>query len=351
MTERRQKQIVTHTVFWLGYLSFKVYHEYLWTLSQYDELTPAQVFESALIAQSGILPVKMLFSYWLVYWLLPRTSQNFIKWFYILPAFGITIILHRLAVVHLIIPLAYDQIPEVQQLFSLERITSATVDISMVAGIAAMLVLYSSNKAEKERASQLEKEKVVAELQFLKNQTNPHFLFNTLNNLYGLARKQSKKTPEAILQLSRFMRFVLYDANKPTITLQEEVQMIDNYISLEKLRFGQRIKVSFGYPEGLSGHLISPLILLPLVENAFKHGASELEEEGLINIRLAINGQLLNFEVENTIRASEQEHQDGIGLSNLKRQLDLQYPSHQLESGYQGNLYKASLHINLSENE
>lgn len=351
MRSDASKSVRAHIIFWVVYLSFKVYHEYLWTLSQYDSLTKAQVFESSFIAQAGMLPVKVLFSYWLIYWLMPRSDKNLIKWVLFLLGFATTVVLHRLMVVYLILPTAYKQIPEVQDLFSLERMASATVDIVMVAGIAAMLVFYVRNKAAKEREARLEQEKVMAELQFLKNQTNPHFLFNTLNNLYALARKQSEKTPEAILQLSRFMRFVLYDTNKPTISLKEELQMVHNYISLEKLRFGERIRVSIEEPSDLTAYQISPLILLPLVENAFKHGASEMEENGFINISLTIENGWLRFSVENSFNASSAEAHEGIGLSNLKRQLDLQYPDHKLSNSSKDDVYSAVLDLNLSEND
>lgn len=350
MQSDASKSTRAHIIFWIGYLSFKVYHEYLWTLSSYDTMTREEVFQSSVIAQGGMLPIRMLFSYWLIYWLLPRPDKKPIKWMLFLLGFLLSIVLHRLMVVYVVIPLAYQAIPETQALFSLERMSSATVDMAMVGGIAAMLVLYARNKAAKARETQLEKDKVVAELQFLKNQTNPHFLFNTLNNLYALARKQSEKTPEAILQLSKFMRFVLYDTNKPTISLEEEVQMIGNYISLEKLRFGERVKVNFDKPNDLRSYRISPLILLPLVENAFKHGASEMEETGFINISLNVANGLLRLKVVNSVNANSHESGQGIGLTNLKRQLDLQYPEHQLSSSIENDTYTATLVLNLTEN-
>ncbi|MCE7991947.1 MAG: histidine kinase [Roseivirga sp.] len=340
-----------HIIFWVAFLSFKIYHEYVFTLSQYDSLTKIEAFESSFIAQGGMLPVRILFSYWLIYWLMPRSDKNLLKWILFLIGFAVAIVIHRLMVVYIVLPYAYSSIPEVQELFSLERVASAMVDIATAAGIAAMLVFYARNKAAKEREARLEKEKVVAELQFLKNQTNPHFLFNTLNNLYALARKQSEKTPQAILQLSKFMRFVLYDTNQPTISLQEEIQMIENYISLERLRFGERIKVNFEAAQGLTAYQISPLILLPLVENAFKHGASEMEENGFINIRLAIENGSLHFSVENSFNPVSTEANGGIGLSNLKRQLDLQYPGHELSSSSKDDVYSAVLNLNLSEND
>ncbi len=350
MQSDASKSTRAHIIFWVVYLAFKVYHEYLWTLSSYESLTREEVFASSVIAQGGMLPIRMLLSYWLIYWLLPRPDKKLIKWMLFLLGFLVAIVLHRVMVVYVVIPLAYQDIPETQSLFSLERMSSATVDMAMVGGIAAMLVLYARNKAARAREAQLEKDKVVAELQFLKNQTNPHFLFNTLNNLYALARKQSEKTPEAILQLSKFMRFVLYDTNKPTISLEEEVQMIGNYISLEKLRFGERVMVNFDKPNDLRGYQISPLILLPLVENAFKHGASEVEETGFINITLNIEDELLHLKVVNSTNSNSPETREGIGLTNLKRQLDLQYPEHQLSGNLEEETYTATLTLNLTEN-
>lgn len=337
-----------HLIFWLAYLSFKVYHEFVWIYPKYPQLLPSSVFFEAIIAQLTMLPVKMVFSYWLIYALLPSKNKVWIKWIYFILGLTTAVVLYRAVIIHITLPIAYRLIPDKQPMFTLGYISSALIDILLVMGFGATLVLYHQNKVSKEKADELEKEKIASELQFLKQQTNPHFLFNTLNNLYALARKNASQTADAILQLSKLMRFVLYESSYASIPLQKEVEIIRDYINLEKLRFGTRLKLNLDIQEKLEGQ-ISPLLLLPLVENAFKHGAGESEEDPFVSITLTINEGILSLVVNNNRPLKNQgEFKQGIGLKNLKRQLCLQYPEHRITTDISDNVYTVALQLNLT---
>lgn len=193
---------------------------------------------------------------------------------------------------------------------------------------------YNDRQKELERIEQLEKEKIATELQFLKAQINPHFLFNTLNNLYSNVITKSPKAPDMVMQLSGILNYVLYRSQNKTVPLSEEVQTIENFLGLEKIRYGERLEVNYHAAKNLSLP-ISPLILLSIVENAFKHGASGDIDFPKIKINIMEVNEMIHCEVWNTKSKYHGDLTDaykkGIGLSNIKRQLNLIYPdNHEL---------------------
>jgi two-component system, LytTR family, sensor kinase len=202
----------------------------------------------------------------------------------------------------------------------------------------------------KQTAQQLRIEKQEAELNFLKSQTNPHFLFNTLNNIYSLARDKSDLAPESILRLSKILRFTLYEANGKYIGIEQELKIISNYIALEKLRYDDSLQVNFNHDVEDMKQAIPPLLLIPLVENAFKHGVSETRHQPYVDIHLSVNKRQLTFFVKNSTEELPEEGRvkENIGLSNLRRQLELLYTDYSL-SVRQGEFqFTATLKINLA---
>jgi len=171
----------------------------------------------------------------------------------------------------------------------------------------------------------LENEKLTAELAFLKSQINPHFLFNSLNNIYSLAYQRSDKTPAAILKLSEIMRYMLQDSNEPTVPLEREIRYLQNYIELQKLRFKDGAFVNFNYSGVDERMQIIPLILIAFVENCFKHGIVT-DEASPLDIKLQVRANEMIFEVKNKKNLQNKDVLGGIGLSNVKRRLELSYP-------------------------
>ena len=189
---------------------------------------------------------------------------------------------------------------------------------------------HEARRTELARMQLLEKEKMANELKFLKAQINPHFLFNTLNNLYSYVVNQSPKAPDMIMQLSGILDYVLYKSQKSEVPLQEEVETIEHFLQLEHIRYGDRLQVDFCQSGDLSTP-ISPLILLSVVENAFKHGASGDIDSPKIGIEIKEEAGTINGRIWNTKSQHQGElndaYKEGIGLSNFKRQLDLIYPN------------------------
>jgi two-component system, LytTR family, sensor kinase len=222
--------------------------------------------------------------------------------------------------------------------------------LAFVAGIASSLRLLNKQYQAKLRESELEKEKTETELKYLKNQINPHFLFNTLNNIYSLARKKSEQTPEAVMKLSQLMRFMLYEASSPLILLVDELKLIEDYITLEKLRYADRLVVDYKTKLDNPDQRIAPLLLIHFVENAFKHGAGESRFDSSISIDITLDNGLLTAIITNT---KENSLASGtgkqIGLDNIKRQLELLYPNHKLTFVNDQTRFSVQLSVHLND--
>jgi two-component system LytT family sensor kinase len=197
---------------------------------------------------------------------------------------------------------------------------------------------------------QLRIEKQQAELNYLKSQTNPHFLFNTLNNIYALSRDKSDLAPESILRLSKILRFMLYETGGKYISIEQEIRIISDYIALERLRYDETLRVNFQYEVNELKKQLPPLLLMPLVENAFKHGVSETRKDPFLDIQLTLINDILRFEVKNSTGKSQTERvvKENIGLSNLRRQLELLYQDYNFAVEHQESVFCARLYINLA---
>ena len=204
-------------------------------------------------------------------------------------------------------------------------------------------------RTEKERR-ELQNEKLISELALLKSQINPHFLFNTLNNICSLARKKSDDTEPAIIKLSQIMRYMLTDSRQDKVGLTDEVDYLNNFIELQKIRIGDKVDLAFNISGDISMIQVEPLLLIPFVENAFKHGIS-YKDRSSIRIDLRADSAGMVFSVENTKpqpRDRSNLEESGIGLKNVRRRLELLYPGkHLLDIQDTDSKYKIMLKIDL----
>jgi two-component sensor histidine kinase len=209
---------------------------------------------------------------------------------------------------------------------------------------------YINEKQKKE----IENQKLGAELSLLKTQINPHFFFNTLNSIYSLAIIKSEKTPEAVLKLSELMRYIIYDTERKHVLLSKEVEYIANYIELQRLRLPENVKIKYKASLGKTDAVIEPLLLLPFVENAFKHGV-DTEQGGTITIQLIRKGDELKLRVANPLvdKGIEFEnYQSGIGMNNTLKRLRLLYGDNfTFSAGQLKGQYVVDLTLKLKEDE
>jgi two-component system sensor histidine kinase AlgZ len=195
----------------------------------------------------------------------------------------------------------------------------------------------------------LKKDKTQAELMHLKSQVNPHFFFNTLNNLYGLVEKDTAKAQQLILKLSDMMRYSIYEGQNDWVALADEITYLENYMDLHKMRYHKEITIRFDIDAEDRSIKIMPLLFIIMVENAFKHGVEKLRKDAFVYIHLKATLQYVDFEIENNFDTEEQVGNKGIGLNNLKKRLELVYLNkHKLEIDTdRRDIYKIRLRLTL----
>ncbi|MDR8389675.1 sensor histidine kinase [Aliifodinibius sp. S!AR15-10] len=207
-------------------------------------------------------------------------------------------------------------------------------------------------QTQKQRMNALEKERVESELKFLKSQINPHVLFNHLNSIYYYTMEKSEKVPEMVLKLSDVMRYMLYEANEQFVPLEKEIEYIENFIELEKVRHEGRGRVMFNVAGPVEGKRIAPLLLISFIENSFKHSHQTQTDDILIIININLEGDWLNFTAVNNWSQTDQEKlegESGIGLPNVRKRLALLYPDrHSLQINRDEELFIVHMRIKLT---
>ena len=220
----------------------------------------------------------------------------------------------------------------------------------LVFAVGTCLSVMQEWKKIEDHKDQIEREKINTELSFLKSQINPHFFFNTLNNIYSLAITGSNETANAVMKLSSIMRYVLTDTQNNSVSLQSEVDFIKNYIDLQLVRLTDKAKVDFTTEGEIENKQIAPLLFIPFIENAFKYGVSAKDASAIV-IKLIIQPRSVSFSVSNTIVKADHAMKDttGIGINNVKRRLELLYPQkHRLEVTENNNQFIVHLEIDLA---
>ena len=231
-----------------------------------------------------------------------------------------------------------------------ERVADVSVTISKAVFFFSptLLLLLFQFYRNQQRLSKINEQKKTAELTALKHQLNPHFLFNTLNNVYALAVKKSDKTPEVISKLSDILDYMLYRCDEDFVSIEKEIELIENYLMLEKIRYGTRVAITFDTSLEHDAS-IAPLLLLTFVENAFKHGVSQEIDQATIDIRLQTQEHAIAFYIKNTIPSTahcDESPKQAIGLNNVKQQMELLYPgAHRLQTHKAAGTYVVTLNI------
>ena len=361
-SNERRHRIARHLAFWGGWcvVYLLLFHYPLHSFAGWNLSDPenSDVFNylqqiglplfvlKTLIFNSLLMIVvpQAIFTYVLIYWVLPNyffKKRN---------VFVIAFILISVFVIYYFIAAQFKvfsaigeyifglrkNIPTFRERF--DRVTYAALreqlnSLPVIAGFAVMIKLIKRWWLKQKETEQLFHEKTKAELQLLKAQVHPHFLFNTLNNIYYFTLAGSPKAPEMINNLSGLLHYILNACNQPLVPLQKEINMLRDYMALEKIRYGEQMNMTIEIQEEGSEKLIAPLLLIPFVENSFKHGTSKMLAHPWLKLQMTIENNMLHFSVANS-RPQETETQlkkGNIGLKNVKKRLELLYPgTHEL---------------------
>ena len=340
---------VLHILFWMGIV---VYDVVIWGLvdGKYGEKLVSTLVE---------LPVKISAAYFTLYVIIDKfLIKGKYVWFLLLLATSVTGlgILLRVIGYYFLYPIYYPEGLSIPLFFPPKILIAIFYTYSWVAIVSTFHLVryYYRHQQEAQQllqaTQQLEKEKLAAELQLLKSQINPHFLFNTLNTLYVLTLNNSENAPQMVHKLSELMSYMLHDSNQREVPLRKEIHYIRNYIDLEKLRYGDRLEVTFTNYAKLEDVTVAPLLMLPLIENCFKHGARNQLEGGWIHIDINIVDGVLILKVENNKPgpSKQEDSVSRIGLKNLKKRLALLYPDqYTLQLFDETDTYMAVLKVSL----
>lgn len=319
-----RNRIFLHVLFWTAHLVFfGILH------GSFSDNYGQTFFEEAIY-----LPVKMAFTYFVLYFLLPRyILTGRYTWFiilFLLSSFAAGTA-QRIVAYTIDFPLYYPEYLS-EPFFYPIKIIKTSVYLYQIVFTAVMIKLLRYWYANQQAQQVLTQEKLEAELKFLKTQIHPHFLFNTLNNLYALTLKKSEKAPEMVLKLSELINYMLYECTANEVLLSKEIKFLQNYIAIEKMRYGDKLEVDVRVT-GDQNIRIAPMIILPFVENCFKHGASEELQQSWVTVQIQASAELITIKVENSkSNNGNNHHGDGIGIQNVKRRLSLLYPTrHELK--------------------
>ncbi|MCG6190998.1 sensor histidine kinase [Maribellus maritimus] len=324
--------VVVLLVFWLIYAGYRgeYYREFIINVIQ--------------------LPAKMIGTYAFIYLLLPLVKKKK----YVI--FGILVLIHFFLYGIIVRASIYYTNPFPENIsfarnnfFDLTRILSKAASDYVLPGIASAIYIFKRWYSEEQKNKKMLEEKIAAELNFLKAQIHPHFLFNTLNNLYTLILLKSEEAADIVLKLSELLDYMIYKSNIRFVPLANELEIVEGYIDLEKMRYSERLELSYAVNGEADKHQIAPLILLPFIENCFKHGASKDRMKPKVNIEISIMSEFLTLKAINSVpekKGKEEPENEGIGLNNVKRRLELIYPDkYELKINSKNRLFGVELRI------
>ena len=309
-----------HIWFWLGYFTFNVIR---WG-SYFDD------YWYSLKSNFVEFPLHIILVYFNIYFLIPKyiLKKKYYTYIFVLITSLLLIYVLRTELNYLLVTKnIWPEAETSQQAFTFNHIIAVTLGEIYVIALATAIKLTFDWVYERKRVEDLQKIQLQTELNFLKSQIQPHFFFNTLNNLYALTLEKSNIAPSVVLKLSEIMQYVLYDTKEPSVSLFTAINYIQNYLDLERLRYGDSINASTDIIGSIDEIEVPPILFLPFIENCFKHGAKNND-----NIEVAISfenieNKWLIFKVENTYKQLDKLNKSntkhGIGIQNVKRRLEL----------------------------
>lgn len=332
-----------HLLFWLLYFVFNFFrfatinNDYWYSL------------KSNLIE----FPLNIVITYFTIYYLIPKyiLKKKYLQ-FFLLFVFSLGLFyltrtgLNYILVTENIWPEAQGN----QEPFTVIHVVELVIGAIYVIALVSAIKLTYDWVNEKKRNDDLQRMQLETELNFLKSQIQPHFFFNTLNNLYALVIKQSPNAPNVVMKLSEIMQYVLYEVKEPKISLMKSINYLYSYLELEKLRYGDRVKSEISIDGSIDDIEIPPLLFLPFIENCFKHGTKH-HEDIKVRIDFVVKDNFLYFTVANNfVKQDENTAKHGIGLKNVKRRLQLLYGSdYSLKTKSKENEYIVNLKLPLYE--
>lgn len=338
--------ISANVVFWIG-----VYFFYTYFLGYGSSNT-----EYVNLFSAYLMPVTIVLSYFVVLYLIPRYLRARKYRLFILYGVYTIIVSFFTIVISVLYGLVFSSyLKDIDSVALTKSIPLIILGIYFVVGVAVVISLFVysflsnlKNEDLKNKFLETQLQLKQQELKFLKMQIHPHFLFNSLNTIYGYALKKADEAPEMILKLSNLLDYILYQTDKPQVLLENELDHIEDYIALEKIRFHDTLQVDFRRGKINKPITVAPMLLIPFVENGFKHGAI-VEGVLKVGIEVEITDEELNFNMSNSIQEID-DSTPGIGLENIRKRLEMLYKNnYELKIDKVANLFTVSLKVQLKD--
>src|SRR5688572_2500560 len=306
-------------------------------------------YERQLLYMTIWTPAFILFAYPLVYGAIPHLllRGRLLLFFLAILAWGaVGLYIDEAYRSYVIIP--FQEALALDQAISRGPIASCFLCMTTSAASPMIIKFFKLWTIKQHAWMQAQQEKITAELQLLRAQVHPHFLFNTLNNIYSFSLERSPKTPGLILKLSSLLSYMLYDCKTEEVRLEKEIEIMKNYIDLEKERYGDKIDLSVNIEGDIQYKFITPLLILPFLENAFKHGTSDQLERPWMSVDIAVKDNVLRCKIVNSKNEFVPFREDGVGINNVKKRLDFLYPGkYDLKLADEGEFFVVSLLLEL----
>ena len=358
-SDEKKYRLQRHIVFWVSWWLFSTF---LYSFA------PAKVLEAGYFKRVALSSVDAFFylfahmflAYSLMYYVLPRFI---LKEKYIKAAFATILLLLATATISaltnifILTPLGNSALAQVairiqhsnETVFFYALLGGLRGAIT-IGGFAAAIKLIKFLYMKEQRNNELQKQNISSQLQLLKAQVHPHFLFNTLNNIYSHTQVASPDAPRLVAGLSDLLRYILYECNQPMVPLKKELKMLRDFIVLEQIRYNDQLDLSIEMPDADADLLIAPLLLLPLVENSFKHGTSQMLEHPWISLVISLNGNQLKMKLVNGKSEYSNKSSSGIGINNVRTRLELLYPGrHELRISKTEDAFIVTLNVELEK--
>lgn len=335
-------RVLRHVMYW-------ILHTLIWALI-WELLDSPGSYGREVVNMAMWLPVFILYGYPMAYWAVPRLLMKgkILQFLLLILAWGFTglyIDLWYRSFVYIPLQEAMgfkDVLPRGPLAFCYLCLTTS-------AAVPMVIRFFKYWNKKQEDWLQAQQERITAELQLLKAQVHPHFLFNTLNNIYSFSLENSPKTPALILKLSSLLSYMLYECKTEEVRLGKELEIMKNYIGLEQERYGNKIDISWNVTGEVQDKFIAPLMMLPFIENAFKHGTSEQIEKCWLSVDVSMKENTLKAKIANSKNEYAPRRNNGIGIANVKKRLAFIYPGrHELKLNNEGDFYVVSLVIRLT---
>ncbi|REC60191.1 histidine kinase [Chryseobacterium pennae] len=348
-----KSKVQIHLLFWILYYILEAYLDFYWSRYQFPDFTWQIRLQNTLLLELGYLLIKIPLAYLLLYVYEKIHFNKVIKCILYILIIILAVLGHRFFTHYIIYPYIYgvtETLGDKQPSGFINGLVAfnSFMDLIFMVGLVFGVEITRQKNMLKEQISQLKSEKLDQELTMLKAQINPHFLFNTLNNIYGMALKKADETPDVILQLSKIMRYNIYEAAEKSISIEKDIENIKDFLQIQKIRH-HHLSVQLQESIDNPSQEISPLILIQFVENAFKHGVSESLGESFITIDIKLADGILTYSIENSKEERAHQHSTKIGLKNIRRQLELLYPKHRLTVENKTDRYIVQLKIDFND--